>query len=274
MVFFGMISPNSFLSSILLLVVIIVMVVFVVVVLVVVVIAIVGVVIVVVFGIVVVVGGVSSIFKLSFVIVDSFSCYWSSHSWPMRAIYFQLRVFLIRPSSLIGLIYSNGCVYDSTRTGPSLVSSTVVNFPLFATGISLGPVFLLGLSVFAMAAVCASRAVVKSAISCRMVSKVMAGVSDVDVFLEAILSINKRTCSRMTSQVLKVGNIVEEENREQIRFLGGNSSSGTKKHRGSNSSDGGNTEDGVKIVGGVIGSGDEIEFSEELKDLLPAKAGK
>ncbi|GJU16076.1 hypothetical protein Tco_1144042 [Tanacetum coccineum] len=44
----------------------------------VVVIAIVGVVIVVVFGIVVVVGGVSSIFKLSFVIVDSFSCYWSS----------------------------------------------------------------------------------------------------------------------------------------------------------------------------------------------------
>ncbi|GKB88252.1 hypothetical protein Tco_0960524, partial [Tanacetum coccineum] len=39
---------------------------------------IVGVIIVVVFGIVVVGGGVSSIFKLSFVIVDSFSCYWSS----------------------------------------------------------------------------------------------------------------------------------------------------------------------------------------------------
>ncbi|GJW55514.1 hypothetical protein Tco_0099599 [Tanacetum coccineum] len=78
MIFFGRISPNSFLSSMMLLVVIIVMVVFVVVVLVVVVIAIVGVVIVVVFGIVVVVGGVSSIFKLSFVIVDSFSCYWSS----------------------------------------------------------------------------------------------------------------------------------------------------------------------------------------------------
>ncbi|GKE09455.1 hypothetical protein Tco_1413006, partial [Tanacetum coccineum] len=59
------------------LVVIIVMVVFVVVVLVVVVIAIVGVVIVVVFRIVIVVGGVSSIFKLSFVIIDSFSYYWS-----------------------------------------------------------------------------------------------------------------------------------------------------------------------------------------------------
>ncbi|GJW77773.1 putative reverse transcriptase domain-containing protein [Tanacetum coccineum] len=46
---------------------------------------------------------------------------------------------------------------------------------------------------------------------------------------------------------------------EQIRFLGGNSSSGTKKYRGSNSNDGGNTGDGVKIAGGVIGSGDKIE---------------
>ncbi|GKF58764.1 hypothetical protein Tco_0172301, partial [Tanacetum coccineum] len=53
---------------------------------------------------------------------------------------------------------------------------------------------------------------------------------------------------------------------------------------GSNSSDGGNTRDGVKIAGGVIGSGDEIdentgriilsiEFSEELKELLPDEAG-
>ncbi|GJZ34827.1 hypothetical protein Tco_0580644 [Tanacetum coccineum] len=66
----GSISPEGFLSSILLLVVIIVTVLIVVVILVVVVIAIVGVVIVVVFiGIVVVVGGVSSIFKLSFVII-------------------------------------------------------------------------------------------------------------------------------------------------------------------------------------------------------------
>ncbi|GKG13303.1 hypothetical protein Tco_0350263 [Tanacetum coccineum] len=39
-----------------------------------------------------------------------------------------------------------------------------------------------------MAAVCASRATVKSAISCRMASKVMAGVSDVDVLLGGILS--------------------------------------------------------------------------------------
>ncbi|GJV49217.1 hypothetical protein Tco_1439429 [Tanacetum coccineum] len=40
----------------------------------------------------------------------------------------------------------------------------------------------------AMAAVCASRAAVKSAISCRMASKVMAGVSDVDALLGGILS--------------------------------------------------------------------------------------
>ncbi|GKE54619.1 hypothetical protein Tco_1489775 [Tanacetum coccineum] len=87
------ISLEGFLSSILLLMVIIVAAVIVTVIRVVVVIAIVGVVIivaiigvvvfvtiieiVVVIGIVVVVG-VSSIFKLSFVIVDSFSCYWSS----------------------------------------------------------------------------------------------------------------------------------------------------------------------------------------------------
>ncbi|GJU74882.1 retrovirus-related pol polyprotein from transposon TNT 1-94 [Tanacetum coccineum] len=48
-------------------------------------------------------------------------------------------------------------------------------------------------------------------------------------------------------------NVVEEEDGEWIRFLGGNSSSGTKKYRGSNSSDVGNTGDGVKIAGGVIG---------------------
>ncbi|GKE85879.1 hypothetical protein Tco_1559621, partial [Tanacetum coccineum] len=52
--------------------------------------------------------------------------------------------------------------------------------------------------------------------------------------------------------------LIEEEDGEQISFLGGNSYSGTKKYRGSNSSDGGNTRDGVKIAGGVIGSGDEI----------------
>ncbi|GJY83740.1 hypothetical protein Tco_0497116 [Tanacetum coccineum] len=51
-------------------------------------------------------------------------------------------------------------------------------------------------------------------------------------------------------------------------------SGGTKKYRGSNSSNGGNTGDGVKIAGGVIGSGFEIEFFEEFKELLPDEAGK
>ncbi|GKG19463.1 hypothetical protein Tco_0376562, partial [Tanacetum coccineum] len=71
MVSFGRISPNSFLSSILLMVVIIVTVVIVVVILIVVVVAIVGVVIVVaIFGVVVVVNDdVSFIFKLSLMII-------------------------------------------------------------------------------------------------------------------------------------------------------------------------------------------------------------
>ncbi|GJZ12249.1 hypothetical protein Tco_0547479 [Tanacetum coccineum] len=74
--------------------------------------------------------------------------------------------------------------------------------------------------------------------------------------------------------VLLGDNVVEEEDGEWIRFLGGNSSSGIEKYRELNSRDGGNIEDGVKIAGGVIGSYDEIEFSEELKELRPAKAGK
>ncbi|GJS31364.1 hypothetical protein Tco_0491984 [Tanacetum coccineum] len=69
-------------------------------------------------------------------------------------------------------------------------------------------------------------------------------------------------------------NVVEEEDGECIVFLGGNSSQKTKKYRGLNSSDGGNTGDGIKIASGVIGSGDEIESSEELKEMLPDEAGK
>ncbi|GKE28439.1 hypothetical protein Tco_1443823, partial [Tanacetum coccineum] len=98
----------------------------------------------------------------------------------------------------------------------------------------------------------------------------------------------KRTCSKndITSLERGYGMIHEDgdndaiggnddereiKDGEWIRFLGGNSSSGTKKYRGSNSSDIG---DGVKIAGEVIGSGDEIEFSKELKELLPDEGGK
>ncbi|GKE38564.1 hypothetical protein Tco_1461969 [Tanacetum coccineum] len=52
--------------------------------------------------------------------------------------------------------------------------------------------------------------------------------------------------------------LIEEEDGEWIRFLGSNSSSGIKKYRGLNSNDGGNIEDGVKIAGEAIGSGDKI----------------
>ncbi|GJX38423.1 hypothetical protein Tco_0251726 [Tanacetum coccineum] len=78
------------------------------------------------------------------------------------------------------------CAFPGTR--PSSVKSTVANgYVIFlSTPASCEydsvrvPVRLLAL---AMAAVCASRAAVKSAVSCRMASKVMAGVLDVDVLL-------------------------------------------------------------------------------------------
>nr|GEV81507.1 hypothetical protein [Tanacetum cinerariifolium] len=56
----------------------------------------------------------------------------------------------------------------------------------------------------------------------------------------------------------ELNNVVKEEDRGCICFLGCNNSSGTKKYQGSNSGDGGNTRDGVKITGGVIGFGGGI----------------
>ncbi|GJS94018.1 RNA-directed DNA polymerase, eukaryota [Tanacetum coccineum] len=140
MVSFSRISPNNFLSSILLVVVIIVTVVIVMVILIVVVFAIVGVVIVVaIFGV------------------------WAYAFHQDKASLVRVPVVNVTLSSSAHLLRENT---DS--------------FPLFATGISLGPVFLLGLSAFAIAA-CASRAaVIPSVMSCWMAAKVMAGVSDVD----------------------------------------------------------------------------------------------
>ncbi|GJU72181.1 hypothetical protein Tco_1263586 [Tanacetum coccineum] len=71
-----------------------------------------------------------------------------------------------------------------------------------------------------------------------------------------------------------VDNVVEEEDGEHIRFLGGNSSSDTKNYWDHYCSNGDNIDDRVKIAGGVIGSGGEIEFSEELKELLSDEAEK
>ncbi|GKA04054.1 hypothetical protein Tco_0676835 [Tanacetum coccineum] len=56
----------------------------------------------------------------------------------------------------------------------------------------------------------------------------------------------------------ELNNVVKEEDGEWICFSGGNNHLGTKKYRGSNSSDGGNTGDEIKIAGRVIGSGGEI----------------
>nr|GFA10630.1 hypothetical protein [Tanacetum cinerariifolium] len=80
----GIISLDSFLPSIMLLVVIVVTVIIVAVILIFVVVSIIGVVIIVtIIGvvIVVVVGGIPSIIKLLFMIIDSFSCY-LSFTWP------------------------------------------------------------------------------------------------------------------------------------------------------------------------------------------------
>ncbi|GJX59514.1 hypothetical protein Tco_0290904 [Tanacetum coccineum] len=138
-----------------------------------------------------------------------------------------------------------------------------------------------------VAAVCASRLVVRSAISCRIASKVMDGLFRMLTPFGGILSNREHVVKEdITSLEDKDGDndanggndderaIIEEEDGEWICFLGGSSSSGTKKYQGSNSNDGGNIGDGVKIAGEAIGSGDKIEFSKELKELLPDEAGK
>ncbi|GJT22872.1 retrovirus-related pol polyprotein from transposon TNT 1-94, partial [Tanacetum coccineum] len=123
----------------------------------------------------------------------------------------------------------------------------------------LGPDFQLGIVGLPVAA-CASKAAVKSAISCRRASKVMAGVSDVDVLYKITCSKNDITSFERGYGMIHedgdndaiggndderaINNVVEEEDGEQILVLGGNSSSGIKKYRGSNSNDGGNTRDG------------------------------
>ncbi|GJS75557.1 hypothetical protein Tco_0725438 [Tanacetum coccineum] len=169
MVSFGRISPNSFLSSILLVVVIIVTVVIVMVILIVVVVAIVGVVIVVaIFGSVSYVGAASPESE-GIILACSIPIGWAYAFHQDKASLVRVPVANVTLTSLAHLLRENT---DS--------------FPLFATGISLGPVFLLGLSAFAMVAACASKAaVIPSVMSYWMAGKVMAGVSDVDVLWEA-----------------------------------------------------------------------------------------
>nr|GEZ89005.1 hypothetical protein [Tanacetum cinerariifolium] len=79
----------------------------------------------------------------------------------------------------------------------------------------------------------------------------------------------------------ELDNVVKEEDEGWICFSGDNNSSRTKKYWGSNSNDGGNIMDGVKIIGGVIGSGGGIdgissflEFSKKSEEMFLGVAGK
>nr|GEY71390.1 hypothetical protein [Tanacetum cinerariifolium] len=70
-----------------------------------------------------------------------------------------------------------------------LLRENTDSFPLFAARVSLYLRFLLGLSVFAMVAACASRAAaIPSEINCQIVACVMAGAVDVDTLLGGTLS--------------------------------------------------------------------------------------
>nr|GEU91645.1 hypothetical protein [Tanacetum cinerariifolium] len=60
--------------------------------------------------------------------------------------------------------------------------------------------------------------------------------------------------------IIRINNVVEEEDGGWTYFLGGNNSLETKKDQGSNSGDGGNTEDRVKITSGLIRFDGEIDI--------------
>ncbi|GJU26167.1 hypothetical protein Tco_1164788 [Tanacetum coccineum] len=250
MVFFGRISPNSFLSSILLLVVIIVMVVFVVVVLVVVVIAIVGVVIVVVFGIVVVVVPLVPVFLLGLLAlaIDA-ACAFRAEEMP-SLISCRMAAKVMAGVSDVDVLLG-GILSTQDNAGYGMIHEDGDNDAIGGNDDERAINDILKIFLIRL-------------------------VSSLD-FLNDLFKIGNSVEDSDTK--LRVGfrdgldNVVEEEDGEHIRFLGGNSSSGTKKYQGSNSNDGGNTGDGVKIASEVIGSGDEIEFSEELKDMIPRKLG-
>ncbi|GKB97011.1 hypothetical protein Tco_0983148, partial [Tanacetum coccineum] len=129
--------------------------------------------------------------------------------------------------------------------------SFIIKLLFVIIGVPVGPVFLLGLLALAIVAVCASRAAA-------MPSAMDNDITSFGRGYGMIYEDRDNDAIGGNDNERAINNVVEEEDGEQIHFLGGNSSLGTKKYRGSNSNDGGNTGDGVKIAGGVIGSGDEI----------------
>nr|GEX43109.1 hypothetical protein [Tanacetum cinerariifolium] len=102
-----------------------------------------------------------------------------------RTILICQESFQFGPGELLACSIPIGWAYAFHQDKASTVRVPVANvtlfslFPLFATGVSLGPGFLLRLSAFAMAAACDSRtATTPSVISCRMEALVIAGVAD------------------------------------------------------------------------------------------------
>ncbi|GJS51266.1 hypothetical protein Tco_0624628 [Tanacetum coccineum] len=147
------ISPEGFLPPIVLLVVIIVTVVIVTVILVVVVVAIVGVVIVIaIIRVVVVFGGVSFIIKLLFVITCSVQVILLAQSIPTGRAY----AFHQDKASSVRVPVANVTLFSLVH----LLRENTDLLPVFATGVPVGLVFLLGLLVLAIVVACASRVAV------------------------------------------------------------------------------------------------------------------
>nr|GEV67212.1 hypothetical protein [Tanacetum cinerariifolium] len=118
------------------------------------------VIVVVIIGVFVVVGDVSSVLKLSFVIIGWAYAFHQDKASSVRVPAANVILF-----SLAQFLRENT---DSVHLNQRM-------------RVSLGPVFLLGLSVFAMVAA------IPSAISCRMAALVMAGAADVDFLLGGVL---------------------------------------------------------------------------------------
>ncbi|GJY96427.1 hypothetical protein Tco_0513337, partial [Tanacetum coccineum] len=261
MVSFGWIIPNSFLSSILLLVVVMVILVVIVVAIVgvVIIIAIIGVVVkimiiveITIIGIVVVIriiSGVPSIIKLSFVVsgfLHGITLYppmfghKTANSWN-----------LLTPDDPIGLFYSNrlgvcippgqGIIGQSTSNKCHSVFLGTLTTRKYRFRGSLGPVFLLGLSAFAMAAACAYRA---ATLRDRHGNN---GMSDL-VFLDT--KVLRKSDVDLTGDEDLGDTGMGDSTGASVSL--GEISSGEKKYRESNIGDSDNTRDGGKIVGGAI----------------------
>ncbi|GJT00182.1 retrovirus-related pol polyprotein from transposon TNT 1-94 [Tanacetum coccineum] len=235
------ISLEGFLASILLLRVIIVAAVIVTVIRVVVVVAVVGVVIVVaiigvvrIIGIVVGGGGVPFIIKLLFVIIG-----WAYAFHQDKASSVKVPVANATLFSSAQLLRENA---DSVRSNERM-------------RISLGPVFLLGLSAFAMASACASRgAVTPSVISCQMAASVIVGAADFDSGGD-VFDLTSDEDPTDEDGDIGIGD-----------SIGVSASSG--ESRESNIDDSDNTGDGGKIAGRAI-----ITWGGEISSLISESKG-